>query len=385
MQCYSTNRNSPLVPFRSALMRGQAPDRGLYMPAKIPILVPQNIKNFLHLSYPELAFQLSTRWIGDEIENEPLRLACHEAYTWPVPLVSITDRLSILELWHGPTLSFKDFAAQWLGRVLHALRPQHTPLTVLVATSGDTGSAVAAGFHNVPGIRVILLYPSGKVSALQEQQLTTFGGNVETLEVLGNFDDCQNMVKEAFTDDEVRDRIALTSANSINIGRLIPQSFYYIWAYLQIKKQIRSSHKKIVFCVPSGNLGNLTGGMLAARMGVPMAQCIAAENANNILPEFLNTGQFHPRPSVHTLSNAMDVGDPSNIVRIFDFYAHDKHAPATSGNVALARLRHDLWSTSVDDETTLNTIAHVYATYRYVMDPHTAVGWTAIERWREAL
>ncbi|MFA4873536.1 MAG: threonine synthase [Patescibacteria group bacterium] len=383
MQCYSTNRKSPLVSFQDALLQGQPPDRGLFMPAHIPEILANEYEALASLSYPDLAYELSKRWIGDEVAEETLHAVSRDAYAWPVPLMPITDTLSVLELWHGPTLSFKDFAAQWLGRMVHALMKPGATLTVLVATSGDTGSAVAAGFSHLPGIRVVLLYPSGKVSALQEQQLTTYGGNVQALEVMGTFDDCQRMVKEAFADANLRAKITLTSANSINIGRLIPQSFYYVWAYLRMAQTPQTIRNPLVFCVPSGNFGNLTGGLLAARMGIPVAKFIAAANANAVLPELLRTGILNTRPSVHTLSNAMDVGNPSNIARIFDLYTIDKTLPASDRNIDQKKLEKDIWSISIDDRTTLETIQRVYKEHRYVMDPHTAVGWRALELWRE--
>ena len=383
MQFYSTNRKSPLVSFQDALLQGQPPDRGLFMPAQIPEILANEYEVLASLSYPDLAYELSKRWIGDEVAETALRAVCHDAYTWPVPLMPITDTLSVLELWHGPTLSFKDFAAQWLGRMVSALMKPGTTLTVLVATSGDTGSAVAAGFSHLPGIRVVLLYPSGKVSALQEQQLTTFGGNVQALEVMGTFDDCQRMVKEAFADTALRAKIALTSANSINIGRLIPQSFYYVRAYLQMARTLKANGSPLAFCVPSGNFGNLTGGLLGARMGIPVAKFIAAVNANAVMPDFLRTGVLHTRPSVQTLSNAMDVGNPSNIARIFDLYAIDKTLPASDRNIDQRKFAKDMWSVSIDDRITLETIQRVYKEHRYIMDPHTAVGWRALELWRE--
>ncbi len=379
MLFYSTKRQSTPVRFRDALFLGQAADGGLYMPEQIPKITITDLEAWQQLSYAELAYHLSRLWIGDEVDDAVLHEAMVKAYDWPLPLHHISAPLHVTELWHGPTLAFKDFAARWLGQLVGRLKGEE-PLTILVATSGDTGSAVAAGFFGVPGVRVIILYPSGRVSHLQEQQLTTFGGNVTAVEVRGSFDDCQRLVKQVFADKELRTRVRMTSANSINIGRLLPQTFYYIWSYLRAVEHIGDY---VDFCVPSGNVGNLTAGLIAKRMGLPVQQFVSAVNRNTPFTEFLSTGAYNPQPSIATLSNAMDVGNPSNIFRIFDLYAKIKSAPASPENVDLHMLQKDLWGTSVDDDTTRSTMKKVYANHHYIMDPHTAVGWAAIEGYRK--
>ena len=288
----------------------------------------------------------------------------NDSLDFPIPLVPINDNIYSLELFHGPTLAFKDVGARFMARLLaYFLEKDNQEITVLVATSGDTGSAVAHGFYNVPGIRVVLLYPSGMVSKIQEQQLTTLGNNITALEVTGTFDDCQKIVKQAFLDQDIRNKINLTSANSINLGRLIPQSFYYFYAYSQIK----DIQKKLFICVPSGNFGNLTAGLIAKRMGLPVDKFIAATNINDIIPKYLLSGNYEPEVSKNTISNAMDVGNPSNFARILDLY--------DNGHKSIC---HDITGYSCTDETTRTTMLEVFNKYGYILDPHGAVGYNAI-------
>jgi threonine synthase len=369
MQYSSTNRRSPPVSFREAALRGLADDGGLFMPAEIPRLPSDFWERCGALSFAEVALAVAEAFLADDIPSPALRAIVEETLAFDAPLVHLSPDLHILELFHGPTLAFKDFGARFMARVVSHLRRDATPeLTVLVATSGDTGSAVAHGFRDVPGTRVVLLYPGGKVSRIQEQQLTTAGGNVTALEVEGTFDDCQRMVKQAFLDPELQRRLVLTSANSINIARLIPQIFYY--AYGVGRLQDRSV--PLVVSVPSGNFGNLTAGLIARRMGLPVTRFIAATNANDVVPQYLRTGRFHPRPSRQTLSSAMDVGDPSNFARMLALYDHDA-----------ARLGRAIRAYGVTDDETAAAMRELFDRHRYVADPHTAVGYRGLARYRE--
>jgi threonine synthase len=356
------------VSFAQAALTGLASDGGLFMPASVPRL-PDDFWHRCHsLSLVEVAEEVAAAFLGDGVDRTTLRAIVHDTLTFDIPLVALGPDLYVLELFHGPTLAFKDVGARFMARVLAHLRERTSPeLTVLVATSGDTGSAVAHGFYNVPGTRVVLLYPSGKVSRIQEQQLTTLGGNVTALEVLGTFDDCQRMVKAAFQDPKLRQRLSLTSANSINIARLIPQSFYYVWAYAQLP----ATSAPPLFAVPSGNFGNLTAGLFALRMGLPVERFVAATNANDVVPAYLASGDFTPRPSLTTLSSAMDVGDPSNFARMLALNGGD-HA-------AMAR---DIRGSHFSDAETLAGMRALYERYGYAADPHTAVGYLGLARYR---
>lgn len=367
MRYYSTNGRSAPVSFREAALQGLAADGGLFLPMEIPRLDPAFFQHSGGMSFAELAEEVAAALLGDEIPRPALREMLRDTLAFDGPLVSLAPGLSVLELFHGPTLAFKDFGARFMARVFSYLRQDEgRELTVLVATSGDTGSAVGQGFSAVPGTRVVLLYPSGKVSRVQEQQLTTMGGNVTALEVLGTFDDCQRMVKAAFRDDALRARLALTSANSINIARLIPQIFYYIFAYAQVTEKALP----VVFAVPSGNFGNLTAGLIAQRMGLPVAHFIAATNGNDVVPAYLHSGLFRPRGSVRTLSSAMDVGDPSNFARMLALYDDDRE-----------RMADDIAGFSFTDEETLDGIRELFSRYGYVADPHTAVGYLGLTRY----
>jgi len=345
-------------------------DRGLYMPVNILRLDDKFINNLDQYTLPEIAFHVASNLIGDDIPADDLKAIIDDAINFPAPIVKLEDNVFVLELFHGPSLAFKDFGARFMSRVMsYFLEKGEKQLDVLVATSGDTGGAVALGFLGVPNTRVTILYPKGKVSDIQELQLTTNGQNIRAVEVDGTFDDCQALVKQAFTDVELNNEFRLTSANSINIARLIPQTFYYFNAYAQLLKQ---GINKVIFCVPSGNFGNIGAGLLAWKMGLPVEHFIAATNVNDTVPEFLKTGIYQPKPSVATLSNAMDVGDPSNWVRIADLFKDDAD-----------ELKKLVTGYSYDDEETLNAIKFVYDDYNYVVCPHTAIAWQALKDWQQ--
>ncbi len=360
MKYRSTLHRSPEVSLREAVLRGSAPDGGLYLPVAMPHLQKDFLERLSSLTFTEIAQEVGALFAGDEIPPRVLAKIVEEAFNFPVPVVSLTDRLHILELFHGPTLAFKDFGARFMARLMgYFVAESGKELTVIVATSGDTGSAVAQAFLGVSGIRVVILYPAGRVSDAQEKQLTTLGQNITALEVAGSFDDCQRLAKQALVDPQISEKITITSANSINVGRLIPQSFYYFSAVAQLDP----ADTLPVFSVPSGNFGNLTGGLLAKRIGLGVAQFIAATNANDVVPEFLRSGKMIPRASRHTISNAMDVGNPSNFARIVDLYDNN-----------LQSIRHDIWGCSFSDEETLRVMHDVEQRYGYVLDPHAAVG-----------
>jgi threonine synthase len=370
MELFSTNHRAPAVSFREAVRRGLAPDGGLYLPSHVPVLDQAEIQRLRGMPFPDLAVELAARWLEGEYERPVLDTLVREALDIPLPIVPVAPGLSVLELFHGPTLAFKDFGARFLARFFgHELRARGDHATVLVATSGDTGSAVARGFHGVPGVRVIVLYPAGRVSAFQESQMATIGGNISAVRVPGSFDDCQRLVKGAFLDPALA-ALHLSSANSISIGRLLPQSFYYAYACLAGGSP---GTPGTVFSVPSGNLGNLTAGVLAARMGLPIRHFIAATNVNDVFPAFLGDGVFTPRPAVATLSNAMDVGDPSNFARLWSL--HD-------GQWAAMRAHID--GQAVTEADTREEIRQTYTAAGYVLDPHGAVACRAARRWQHA-
>jgi threonine synthase len=358
---YSTNGNSKKVSFKEALLSGLAPDKGLYMPERFPIL---DKKIYTKKSFSEMSYEVSKTIIEDEISDNNLKGIISDALNFEAPVKKLHDNIYILELFHGPTAAFKDFAARVMARTMsYFLKEENKKVTIIVATSGDTGSAVAKGFYKIPNIDIVILYPKNKVSYLQEKQLTTLGENITALEVRGTFDDCQHMAKDVFIDKELISKANLSSANSINIGRLFPQSFYYIWAYIQVMKKYNG---KVIFCTPSGNFGNLTGGIIAKKMGLPVELFIAATNENDVVPEFLNTGIYNPRKSIHTFSNAMDVGNPSNFARILDIYK-------TKDNMT-----KDIIGYKATDQETIDIIKGVYQKYNYLFDPHTAVGYKAV-------
>lgn len=367
MNFISTQRNAEPISFSEAMIRGLAPDGGLYIPESIPKL-SESFWNSLHgKTLAETGFEMARPFIND-IDPEQLKALIEDAYDFEAPLVHLKDHYYILELFHGPTLAFKDFGARFMARIFSAFRKTtDQDVIILAATSGDTGSAVARGFLGVEGFKVCLLYPSGKVSKIQEQQLTTAGQNVLALEVEGTFDDCQHMVKQAFTDAELNEILVLSSANSINIARLLPQSFYYAYALGQLEESTAP-----VFSIPSGNFGNLTAGLLAHKMGMPAGQFIAATNINDVVPEYLRTGQFQPRPSRQTISNAMDIGNPSNFVRIQHLF-----------NGSWQEITKRMTGASFTDEQTREAIKRIYGETGYLLDPHTAVGYLAAEQYTE--
>ncbi len=369
MHFYSTKHQSPNVDLQTAVMRGLPPDNGLYMPEKIRPFTPDFFERIKNMSFPEMSFELAHTLLEGTIEKADLQRIVEEAVNFDAPVVELGDNYYCLELFHGPSAAFKDFGARFMAKLMgHFVQNSQQKLYILVATSGDTGGAVAQGFLGTPGIEVIILYPSQKISDLQEKQLTTLGQNITALEIQGTFDDCQKLVKTAFLDEEVRSQLNISSANSINLARLIPQAFYYIYAY----SQLMDKGKEVVMCVPSGNFGNLTAGLIAKQMGLPVHHFVAANNANDVFTNYHQTGSFQPRPSVKTYSNAMDVGNPSNFQRIMDLYDNDVMA-----------VKQDMAAYSFSDETTLAAIKEVYAKYNYVVCPHTAVGYLGIQQYFE--
>jgi threonine synthase len=370
MQLYSTNNPSTRVGFKEAVFNSMPQDKGLYMPVDIPRLDDKFLNNLDQYTLPEIAFHVAKNLIGEDIPDEDLKAIIYDAINFLAPIVKLEENVFVLELWHGPSLAFKDFGARFMSRVMsYFLEKGEKQLDVLVATSGDTGGAVALGFLGVPNTRVTILYPKGKVSAIQELQLTTNGQNIRAVEINGTFDDCQALVKQAFTDTELNQKFRLTSANSINIARLIPQTFYYFNAYAQLLKRGIS---KAVFSVPSGNFGNIGAGMLAWKMGLPVEHFIAATNVNDTVPQFLKTGLYQPKPSVATLSNAMDVGDPSNWVRIADLFKGEAGA-----------LKKLVTGCSYNDAETLEAIKFIHDNYNYIACPHTAIAWQALRDWQQ--
>jgi threonine synthase len=366
MQFYSTNSTSVKADFKEATILGQAPDKGLYFPSEIPKLSKEFIEQIKSFSKEELAFKVIEPYVGDAIPSNELKRIVTETISFDFPLVPITEAISTLELFHGPTLAFKDVGARFMSRCLgYFVKNENKKVTVLVATSGDTGGAVANGFYNVDGVNVVILYPSGKVSSTQEVQLTTLGKNITALEVEGSFDDCQQMVKHAFADTNLRSQVFLTSANSINVARWLPQQFYYFFSYQQWKNNIAP-----VISVPSGNFGNICAGLLAYRSGLPVSHFIAACNANDTVTQYMNSGSYEIKKSVPTISNAMDVGNPSNFVRILELFERNFGA-----------LKNILTSYSISDNETRKTIAEVFEKYNYVLDPHGAVGFLALQRY----
>jgi threonine synthase len=364
MKLYSTNNPTIEVSLKEAIFKGLPDDNGLFMPVSIPRLDEDFFQNIDKLSFQEIAFEVSKALIGEDVPATDLKKIIEDVLTFDAPVLQVHDNIYVLELFHGPSLAFKDFGARFMARLMaYFLQNEKKDINILVATSGDTGSAVAQGFLDMPGIKVTILYPSGKVSDIQEKQLTTLGKNITALEVDGTFDDCQRLVKEAFLDKELNSKINLSSANSINISRLIPQTFYYFYAYAQLKK----AGKPVVFSVPSGNFGNLCGGLIAKKMGLPVHKFIASTNANDIVPDYLLKGIFNPRASVRTISNAMDVGNPSNFVRLLALYDMD-----------INKIRIDIEGKTYTDKQTSEIIRDVYNKTGYILDPHGAVGYLGL-------
>jgi threonine synthase len=368
MILYSTNNRDLRIPFKDGVFNSLPVDKGLYMPVNIPVLDPTFIADLHQYNLPEIAFRVSKSILNGAIPDADLKVIIDDAINFDAPLVEISEGINVLELFHGPSLAFKDFGARFMSRVMsYFLQEGEKQLDVLVATSGDTGGAVALGFLGVPNVRVTILFPKGKVSLVQELQLTTNGQNIRAIEIDGTFDDCQALVKQAFNDPELKEKFRLTSANSINISRLIPQTFYYFNAYAQIRQM---GYKEVVFSVPSGNFGNIGAGLLAWKMGLPVRAFLAATNVNDTVPIFLQTGLYQAKPSVQTWSNAMDVGDPSNWVRIMDLFGGDR-----------SLVKKWLSAYSFNDEETLEAIELVYKKYGYIMCPHTAIAWLALYSW----
>ena len=367
MQFYSTSNKTITADFKQATIEGQTPDKGLYFPSQVPQLPKRFFDEIENIPREQIALTVIQPYIGNTIPQDELKKIVEETIAFDFPLVTITENISALELFHGPTLAFKDVGARFMSRCLgYFVKNENKKLTVLVATSGDTGGAVANGFYNVEGVNVVILYPSGKVSSTQEVQLTTLGKNITALEVEGSFDDCQQMVKNAFADVELRKKIFLTSANSINVARWLPQQFYYFFAYQQWKDK----NDPPVVSVPSGNFGNICAGLLAYQSGLPISHFVAACNANDTIPQYLDSGIFQTKNSVATISNAMDVANPSNFVRIMELFERN-----------LGSLKTVLNSYSISDEETKKTIAEVFKQTNYVLDPHGAVGFLALQNY----
>src|SRR5215510_777010 len=360
MRYRSTGGKAALTSLRGAVLRGLAPDGGLYMPVEIARRSPEELEEFRELPFTEVCFRVVRPFATPDVPEDVLWQIVSEAMNFPVQLVSLSPGLHILELFHGPTLAFKDFGARFMARLMgYFVRGEDRQLTVLVATSGDTGSAVAHGFWGLPGIRVVILYPSKRISQAQEKQFTTLGENITALEVSGTFDDCQRLVKQAFADESLNKKAFLTSANSINIGRLLPQMFYHVAAY----RQLPVASVPLIVSVPSGNFGNLTAGIFAKRIGLPVAKFVAATNANDVVPEYLRNGVFIPRPAQATYSNAMDVSNPNNFPRLLDLCRG-----------RLEYVQREIWGHGATDAETLDEMKSVHERFGYLPDPHTAVG-----------
>ena len=371
MKFYSTKNKNYKVDLKTAVLNSLPPDNGLYMPERISKLDQYFLDNIDEFSFQEIAYQVCHQFLKEDFNDLIIEEIVKSSVTFPAPIVHLSDHLKSLELWHGPSLAFKDFGARFMASLMSKLvEGEDKKLDILVATSGDTGGAVAAGFFNVPNINVTILYPSGKVSYLQEKQLTTLGGNIKALEIEGTFDDCQALVKKAFLDQDLNEKFNLSSANSINISRLIPQSFYYFQAFKQIDVSLRD---EVVFCVPSGNFGNLTAGLLAKKMGLNYKKMIAATNINNVVPRYLHSGNYEPLPSLSTISNAMDVGSPSNFQRMQDLYSAD-----------VEKMKADVEGYFYDDDMTRETMMSIKEKYDYIADPHGAVGFRACEEYLDS-
>lgn len=371
MKYYSTNKQAPIANLSKAVVKGLAEDRGLYMPERINKLPKEFFDNIEKLSFQEIAYRVADAFFGEDVEAEALKKIVYDTLAFDCPVVKVSDNIYSLELFHGPTLAFKDVGARFMARMLQYITSRETAdnsktVNVLVATSGDTGSAVANGFLGVEGIHVYVLYPKGKVSKIQESQFTTLGKNITAIEIDGVFDDCQALVKNAFMDEELNKHMKLTSANSINVARFLPQAFYYFNAYARMKEQGLADN--LVICVPSGNFGNITAALFGHSMGLPIKRFIAANNANDIFYKYLKSGKYEPKPSIQTLANAMDVGDPSNFARILDLYgnSHERITSLISG-------------ATYSDERISETMQECYKSSGYILDPHGACGYQALK------
>ncbi|MDG2052738.1 MAG: threonine synthase [Flavobacteriaceae bacterium] len=369
MNYYSLNKKTAKVTFKDAVIKGLAPDKGLYFPEQITPLPKAFFENIDSLSHSEIAFEAIKQFVSPDIPPDVLKTIIEETLSFDFPIVELNKNISTLELFHGPTMAFKDVGARFMARCLGYFNQNNSnEVKVLVATSGDTGAAVANGFLGVKNVKVVILYPSGKVSAIQEKQLTTLGQNMSALEVKGTFDDCQAMVKTAFLDKNLTDMMQLTSANSINVARWLPQFFYFIFAY----KKLHKKHKDLVFSVPSGNFGNVCAGMMAQKLGLAIKHFIASNNDNNVVTKYLRTALYKPEPSVQTISNAMDVGNPSNFIRIQELYKNN-----------FETLKENLSSFSFSNEETKVAMLEIYSRYGYVADPHGAVGYLGCKAYLE--
>ena len=371
MKYYSTNKQTSEVSLKEAVIKGLAADNGLFMPERIEKFDPGFFETIHHLSFQEISFEVAKKFFGEDVEESHLKEIVFDTLQFDCPVVKVTDNIWSLELFHGPTLAFKDVGARFMARLLNYFRgDREKQVNVLVATSGDTGSAVANGFLGVDGIHVFVLYPKGKVSKIQESQFTTLGKNITALEIDGAFDDCQHLVKTAFLDEELNNKLSLTSANSINVARFLPQAFYYFNAYARIKEAGVLNGKELIISVPSGNFGNLTAGLFAREMGLPVNRFIAANNSNDVVFEYLNSGKYNPRPSVETIANAMDVGAPSNFARILDLYdySHEKISEVISGY-------------RYSDEEIRKVVKNVYDKSEYLCDPHGACGYESLNKF----
>lgn len=369
MKFYSLNKEAADVSFKKAVINGIAPDRGLYFPREIKPLSPSFFENIENLTDHDIAFKAIEQFVSESIPENKLKEILKSVLDFPFPVIELEKNVATLELFHGPTLAFKDVGARFMAHCLgYFSEDQSSEVTVLVATSGDTGGAVANGFLGVKGVKVVILYPSGKVSDIQERQLTTLGQNITALEVNGNFDDCQNMVKTAFLDSDLKSEMQLTSANSINVARWLPQMFYFLLTY----KQLKSKKQPIVFSVPSGNFGNICAGMVAQKLGLPVAHFIAATNVNDTVPLFMRTQEYSPKTSKATISNAMDVGDPSNFIRIRNLYKNN-----------FTELKNHLSSYSFTDKETKQAILSIYNSCNYIADPHGAVGYLGLKEYQK--
>ena len=373
MKYYSTNKQAPEATLEEAVVKGLAADKGLFMPRTIKPLPKEFYDNIENLSFQEIAYQVADAFFGEDVPAGVLKEIVYDTLSFDVPLVKVNEQIYSLELFHGPTLAFKDVGGRFMARLLgYFIRKEgKKEVNVLVATSGDTGSAVANGFLGLEGIHVYVLYPKGKVSEIQEKQFTTLGQNITAIEVDGTFDDCQALVKAAFMDKELNEHLQLTSANSINVARFLPQAFYYFYAYAQLKKAGKADNA--VICVPSGNFGNITAGLFGKYMGLPVKRFIAANNRNDIFYQYLQTGVYSPRPSVATIANAMDVGDPSNFARVLDLYKHSHEA-----------MKGDISGATYTNEQIAETMKAVWQTEKYLLDPHGACGYRALQEGLQA-
>ena len=377
---YSTNLKAEVVNFKSALLKGLAPDKGLYMPHEIPNFTKEEINKFSQMEYYEIAFEVGRKFLYDQIPDADLKAIVKDAYNYEVPLEKVYDRKYVMRLDQGPTASFKDYAARMMGRLMqYYLKKEERNLIILVATSGDTGSAIANAFHGLDNIKIVVLFPENEVTDRQRKQMTTLGKNVQIISINAKFDDCQYLVKDAFSDSEL-DYLNLSSANSINIGRLIPQIVYYFYAFAKLKK---SENEEVIFSVPSGNFGDMMGGMFAKRMGLPIKKFIIATNENDEFPKFVNTGSYDRiEPSKNCLSSAMNVGHPSNLSRLVALY---EGVMDEAGHISKApdmkRLREDIYSTSITDKETKKMIAEAYKKHNLLLEPHGSVGWAGLQRF----